>query len=313
VGDKQRTHDRHRPLKRLATAQHGVVSTRQLKTLGYTRSSASKANGVGRLHRLHRGVYAVGHTDLTHKGRVMAAVLACTPAVASHWTAGWLWGLFQTNSSIHLTAASRRHRRADFVVHYAPLEPEDVCSEDGIPTTSLARTVLDLAPLVERERLARVLQRAEELEDDDGRRLFDRRDFESLLARTDGHRGHARLAKALRLYRPDPAVTRSDLERDFRALVRRAGLPLPASNYAVGPYEIDAYWEAERFGVELDVFATHGSRLSFERDRERADDLLAKGIEITRVTDIRLEREPDQVMERLREHLARRRRAPAFN
>jgi very-short-patch-repair endonuclease len=290
-----------------------VVSTRQLKTLGYTRSSASKANGVGRLHRLHRGVYAVGHTDLTHHGCVMAAVLACSPALASHWTAGWLWGLFQTNSSIHLTAASRRHRRADFAVHYALLAPQDIGSQARIPVTSLARTILDLAPLVDRERLARLLQRAEELEDEEGRRPFDLRDFESLLARTDGHPGHARLAKALRLYRSDPAVTRSGLERRFRALVRRAALPLPASNYVLGPYEIDAYWEAERFGVELDVFATHGSRLSFERDRERADDLLAMGVEIVRVTHVRLEREADAVIERLREHLERRRRSLSVN
>jgi very-short-patch-repair endonuclease len=300
VVDKQRTApERHLPLKALATQQHGVVSTRQLKALGYTRQSASKANGVGRLHRLHRGVYAVGHTDLTHHGRVMAAVLVSAPAVASHWTAGWLWGLFQTNSSIHLTAPTRRHRRSEFRVHFATLAAEDVGTAAAIPVTSLARTILDLAPLVDGERLARILRDAEELGDDKGRRLFDLRDFESLLARTSGHPGHGRLTKALRLYRPDPSVTRSGLERRFRALVRRAGLPLPATNYVVGPYEIDAYWEAERFGVELDVFATHGSRLSFERDRERADDLLVIGIEITRVTDVRLEREPDAVMRRV--------------
>jgi very-short-patch-repair endonuclease len=313
VGDKRRTHDRHRPLKALATEQHGVVSTRQLKTLGYTRSSASKANGVGRLHRLHRGVYAVGHTELAHHGRVMAAVLASAPAVASHWTAGWLWGLFQTNSAIHLTAPTRRHRRPEFRVHYAALAPEDVGTAARIPVTSLARTILDLVPLVDQERPPRLLQRAEELEDDQERRLFDLRDFEALLTRAAGHSGHARLRKALRLYQPDPSFSRSRLERQFRALVRRAGLPLPATNHVVGPYEIDAYWEAERFGVELDVFATHGSRLSFERDRERADDLLAIGIEITRVTDVRLEREPDEVIRRLAAHLERRQRTLVFN
>jgi very-short-patch-repair endonuclease len=303
VLDKQRTApERHLPLKELATRQHGVVSTRQLKALGYTRQAASQANGVGRLHRIHRGVYAVGHTDLDHHGAVMAQILACQPSVASHWTAAWLWGLTRTNTSIHLTAPTRRHRRPGFRVHYASLAAEDVCAADSIPFTSLARTILDLAPLVDAKRLDRFISRAEEL------RLFDLRDFESLLARTSGHRGYAPLDAALRLYRPDLATTRSDLERDFRALVAAHGLPAPAMNHIVGPYEIDAYWPTERFGVELDVFATHGSRLSFEEDRRRADGLLGLGVEITRVTDLRLEREPQRVMESLAGHLARRRR-----
>lgn len=297
----------------MAAEQHGVVSAEQLATCGFSRKAISAEVAVGWLHRLHGGVYAVGHTDLTHHGWVMAAVLASAPAVASHWTAGWLWGLFRSNSSIHLTAPTRRHRRPEFRVHYAALAAADVAELAGLPSTSLARTVLDLAPLVDSERLARILRDAEELRDEERRALFDLRDFESLLARTNGHPGHGRLNKALRLYRPDPAFTRSGLERQFRAHVRRAGLPLPAANYMIGPFEIDAYWEAERFGVELDVFATHGSRLSFERDRERADDLLAMGIEITRVTDIRLAREPDEVMRRLAAHLERRRRTVAFN
>lgn len=243
----------------------------------------------------------------------MAAVLASAPAVASHWTAGWLWGLFQTNSAIHLTAPTRRHRRSTFRVHFATLAAEDVGALKEIPVTSLARTMLDLVPLVDDERLARLLERAEELEDDEGRRVFDLRDFESLLARTAGHPGHARLSKALRIYRPDPAVVRSNLERDFRALIRASPLPLPSQNVFVGRYELDCYWERERFCVELDVYATHGSRLSFERDRERADDLLAIGVELIRVTDVRLEREPDAVIARLAEHLERRRRTLAFN
>ena len=255
-------------------------------------------------------MYAVGHTDITHHGWVMAAALASAPSVASHWTAGWLWGLFATNSWIHLTAPTRRHRRSEFRVHFATLGAVDVGEVSGIPVTSLARTILDLAPLVDADRLARIVRDAEELADDDGRRLFDLRDFESLLARTAGH---ARLTKTLHLYRPDPSFTRSGLEREFRALVRRTGLPLPSQNYVVGRYEIDAYWEAERFGVELDVFATHGSRLSFERDRERADDLLAIGVEIIRITDVRLAREPDALMRRLAAHLERRRRTLVFN
>lgn len=255
----------------------------------------------------------MGHTDLTHHGRVMAAVLARAPAVASHWTAGWLWGLFRTNTAIHLTAPTRRHRRSEFRVHFAALAPEDVGVQERIPVTSLARTVLDLAALVDAERLARLLERAEELEDDEGRKHFDLRDFESVLSRTKGHPGHARLTKALGLYRPDPTVTRSKLERDFRDLIRASSLPLPSQNFIVGPYELDCYWDRERFCVELDVYATHGSRRSFEADREREDELLLMGIEVMRVTDVRLYREPDAVIGRVAAHLERRRRTLSFN
>jgi hypothetical protein len=312
----QRRTRSHGSLAELARRQHGVVSAAQLARLGYAKRTIANWARSGHLHRLHRGVYAVGHTHLEHKGRVMAQILACHPAVASHWTAAWLWGLTRSNTSIHLTAPSRRHRRPDFRVHFAQLAPEDICVADSIPFTSLARTFLDLASLrslVDAGRLAKYLKRGEELEDDEGRGLFDLRDFESLLARTRGHPGHAPLDSALRIYRPDHAVTRSDVERDFRALVRRAGIPLPAANFNVDGYEIDAWWETERFGVELDVFATHGSRHSFEEDRERQDNLLAAGIEITRITDVRLEREPDAVIERLAAHLARRRRTLMFN
>ena len=88
----------------------------------------------------------------------------------------------------------------------------------------------------------------------------------------------------------------------------RAGLPPPQTNVVVEGYELDAYWEAEGFAVELDVYATHGSPRSFEADRERADDLLLAGIELIRVTDVRLDREPRETVARVAAHLARRRR-----
>src|ERR1700679_1037990 len=94
VGD-QDLEVRHGALAELATRQHGVVATRQLGAFGYTKSSVAKAAKVGRLHRVHRGVYAVGHRELSWKGRCMAAVLASYPSVTSHFSAGWLWGLLQ--------------------------------------------------------------------------------------------------------------------------------------------------------------------------------------------------------------------------
>ena len=130
--------------------------------------------------------------------------------------------------------------------------------------------------------------------------------MEDLLERTKGHRGQAKVRAALELYDERPVFTRSGLERRFLEVVREAGLPEPAMNLFVEGYEIDAWWEAERFGVELDVFETHGSRLSFEEDRERDDELLLAGIETTRVTAPRLDREPGAVVDAIRRHLARR-------
>lgn len=233
----------------------------------------------------------------------MAAVLARSGSVGSHVTAGWAHGLLRSKpDTIHLTAPTRQRLKRDFVVHFALLEPEDVTAVEEIPVTSPARTVLDLAANPRRD-LAKLLRRADEL------RLLDRRRFEALLARTKGHKGHRRLAAALRLYRPEVATLRSGLERRFRDLVIAAGLPTPQTNVVVAGYELDCYWEAEGFAVELDTYGTHGSRLSFERDPERDDDLLLAGIELIRVTDVRLEREPRETIARVAAHLERRRRA----
>lgn len=234
----------------------------------------------------------------------MAAVLANSPAVASHKTAAWIWELRRWRPGrFDLTAPTRRHRREPIVVHYARLAPEDCAVVEEIPVTSVARTMLDLAPDESARNLHRMMNRAEE------RKTFDLRRFDRLLARAGGHPGRVKLRRALDTFKPEHAVLRSDLERRFRKAVLAAGLPRPATNVFVEGYELDAYWEAEGFAVELDVYATHGSRLSFEEDRERADDLLLAGIELVRVTDVRLEREPRETIARVAAHLERRRRA----
>jgi very-short-patch-repair endonuclease len=270
--------------------------------LGFPPQTISRWIQAGKLHRMHRGVYAVGHEALSWEGRLLAAVLANEPAVASHKTAAWIWGLLRTRpGTFHLAAPTRRHRKKLVVVHFARLEPEDVRTVDGIPVTSPARTALDLAPDESRRDLGRLLKRAD---DND---LLDRWRFEALLSRAGGHPGRAKLAAALRVYKPETATLRSDLERRFRDLVLAAGLSPPQTNVVVEGYELDAYWEAEGFAVELDVYATHGSPTSFEADREREDDLLLAGIELIRVTDVRLDREPRQTIARVAAHLARRR------
>jgi hypothetical protein len=137
-----------------------------------------------------------------------------------------------------------------------------------------------------------MVERSEDLE------LFDLRQVEEVLERTAGHQGHARLRRAIALYKPS-SFTRSSLERWFLELCPEAELPQPRTNYVFHGFELDCYWPQHRFAVELDVFETHGTRAAFERDRKRQEDLLLVGIGMTRVTGPRLEREPGAVIRRV--------------
>jgi very-short-patch-repair endonuclease len=279
-------------LGNLATRQHGIVSARQLRALGFSDELLTAEVRRGRLRRLHRRVYAVGHEALTWEGWCVAAVAANAPSVASHWSAAWVWGLTRSRPAgkFHITATTRRHRRQDFHVHFAELTDEDTSSVEGVPVTSVARTALDLAALDPGGTSAR-LKRLE-----DGEHRLDLREFEALLSRSKGHKGWAALAEAVDLYRPDHTVTRSGLERRFRALIRRAGLPGPSMNIVVAGYELDCYWPEHLLAVELDTYGTHGSRLSFEEDRKRQRKLGLLGITLERVTDRQLDSEADEVL-----------------
>jgi hypothetical protein len=288
----------------LAARQYGVVATRQLAVLGYSKSSVAKAAKTGRLHRVHRGVYVVGYRRLSWHGRCMAAVLALDPSVASPLSAGWLWGLLRSQpGTVHLTSRSPRPGKRSFVVHRSDLAAVDRAIKDGIPVTSLSRTILDLAVDSHPKTVARQIERADEA------KVFDLREMRGLLDRSKGHRGEPKVRAALDTYRPERKFTRSGFERRFLEVVREPGLPEPAMNVFVAGHELDAYWEEARFGAELDTYETHGSRLSFEDDRVRDDDFLLAGIDTTRVTETRLERKPDAVVESLRRHLARRARS----
>ncbi len=302
MGYKKRT--RQHDLADLASRQHGVVSTRQLEALGFSRKVAAQAAAAGRMHRLHRGVYAVGHSSLSWHGRCLAAVLACAPdAVASHASAAWLWGLLRSRpSSFDVSASTRRHPKRLARVHYGRLRADDVSELEAIPVTALPRTLLDFASVASLRRLEQAIERSDELG------LFDLGPTEELLGRTVGHPGSGKLRRAIELYRPEAAFTRSGLERRFLELIRGSDLPLPSMNFNEGGFELDAYWQTERFAVELDVYETHGTRAAFERDRLRQEDLMLVDIQMTRVTGPRLKREPKAVVERVRTLLQQRRR-----
>jgi hypothetical protein len=293
----------HRPISELAKRQYGVVSIWQLAEFGFSKDEISRETTKAKFHQIHHGVYAVGHTALSRQGRCIAGVLSCGDgALLSHRSAAWLWGLMKWWPPIvEVTAASPRETRQEIRVHSAAaLVPEDRSVTEDIPVTAVPRTLLDFAALDPRF-LSEVVEGAERIG------LLDTIAIDALLKRSRGFRGVARLRDALEIYR-DPAFTRSRLERRFLALVKRAGLPRPSMNYFVEGYELDAYWQAERFAVELDTYDYHGGHIAFEQDRLRQENLKLAGIEMTRVTGMRMDREPEAVVTSLRRLLAQRRR-----
>jgi very-short-patch-repair endonuclease len=175
----------------------------------------------------------------------------------------------------------------------------DRALEQGIPVTSVSRTVLDLAAAVRFRSLRRVVRRSEEL------RAFDLADFRSVLARNRGHRGAVPLGRALATYEP-PRFTRSELEREFLALAEQKGLSPASTSFNVAGYELDVYWPELRFAVELDVYETHGGHEPFEEDRRRDEELKLAGVELTRITGRRLECEPGQLIDRISRLLTQR-------
>lgn len=282
-----------RRISALAARQHGVVSVVQLLTLGLSRRAVSKRAQTGRLHRVHRGVYAVGHPRLTLHGRLFAAVLACGEgAVISHNSAACLWRLpHRETPRIDVTVprpGGRRARRT-IVVHRAELPAQEVACVDGIPVTTPARTLLDLADVVPRRALERAMDEAEYL----------RLDLTGLEPR-HGRRGSGLLARVLAEHEPGSTLTSSQLEEQFLRLCRRNSLPRPEVNASLEGYPVDFLWRVHRLVVETDGHAAHGTRAAFERDRVRDADLTAAGWRVLRITHRRLATDRQQVAALLR-------------
>ena len=287
----------------LAEQQHGVVSIRQLEAmLGYSRMAVQREVAAGHLHPLHRGVYTVGHRLIPAYGQCLAAVLASGPdALLSHDSAAWLLGITRYGPApLHVTSPIPRKPRLPIRLHHSRILTEaDKGIEKNIPITALPRTLLDCAVTSRFSHLQRMLERSEEL------KLFDLGPTEDLLQRSGRHAGRGVLRRAIALYRPVP-FTRSGFETLFFEAVLEAGLPRPATNFVEAGFELDVYWPEQRFAVELDTYATHGTHAAFERDHLRDEDLKLTGIELTRVTDVRFHREPEVVLERVATLLARR-------
>lgn len=287
----------------LAGTQGGAISHGQLLRLGVGGGAIKHWLRSGRLHSRYRGVYSLGHSVLGESGRLWAAVLACGDgAVISHRSAAALWGIRPNNRKpIDVTVPGRsRRRRKGIDVHLVRhLDPRDVTTIDGVPVTTLARTLLDLAESIPRSQLPRAIAEA------DYQGLFDLKAVDELLGRSPGRRGLKPLTAAL----GDPASrlrTRSDLEADFLQFCRQRDIPLPNVNTYLEGREVDMAWPEQRLIVELDGYQVHRTRKAFEADRRRDAEHLLRGLHTLRVTAHWLTREPDDLERTLKELLGRR-------
>jgi predicted transcriptional regulator of viral defense system len=256
----------------LAERQHGVVAHAELLELGVGPCSVKRWAAAGRLHRLYRGVYAVGHAAIGVYGRWLAAVKACGPgSLLSHTTGAALSNIRRSSSPIiHVTTPNRASPKGIRVHRVRSLHPDDVAVIDGVTVTSVARTLLDLADVVPRRELVRAIEQAERL------RVFDMREIERLLARSNGRRTKA-LRQAIAAVTGEPPRVNSEWERGLLDFCDDHQIPRPELNVLVQGYEVDALWRTRKIVVELDSYAFHRSRGAFEQDRDKYADLQLAG------------------------------------
>jgi very-short-patch-repair endonuclease/predicted transcriptional regulator of viral defense system len=288
-------------IAQLAARQHGCVTWRQLVDAGVDRGAIAHRLAHSRLHRVHRGVYLVGHGLAPPLARESAAVLACGEgAVLSHLAAATLFGILQHDDpEIDVTVVGCRKQRAGIRVHSVrSLDPRHVTRRRGLPVTAPARTMLDLAEVVSPRELERAMEEAMRM------RLVHERIVRDVLARSPGRRGAAVLA-ALLDAAAGPTFTRSEAEERLLALVREAQLPPPELNVRLGGHEVDFLWRGVGLVVEVDGYAYHSTRASFERDRLRDAALQARGLKVTRVTWRQIVGEPHALVARLARALSR--------
>jgi very-short-patch-repair endonuclease len=261
--------DRDARIARVAATQHGVITRAQLIGCGVSGSAISDRVTNHRLHRIHRRIYAVGHTRLSERGRWMAAVLACGDgAVLSHISAAELWGMHRRVRrplraggrdevpDVHVTVPSTAgiRKRAGIMLHRSSTLIAHHCTlQEGVPVTTPTRTLTDIRPLLSPARFSAAVREAEFL------RLPISKPFESDRARTD-------------------------LEQAMLALCRRHRLPSPEVNMKVDRYEVDFLWRHARLVVEVDGWESHRTRSAFEEDRARDARLAVRGYEVVRFT-----------------------------
>jgi very-short-patch-repair endonuclease len=290
---------------RLAESQHGVVARRQLLDAGFSSAEIDRRIGRGRLHRLWRGVYAVGRPRLTLPGWWRAAVLACgRDALLSHDSAAALWGIRDVNTgneeeqqrpgTIHVSvSATRSPRRAGIRVHRRTRlsgSERSVCQ--GIPVTTPARTLLDLSTLHSLEHIEAWVNQADKLG------LIDPEALRLELGQRRGMDG-APLLRAVLDHRTFQ-LTDSELERRFLRVVQRARLPAPLTQQRVNGFRVDFYWPVLRLIVETDGLRYHRTPAQQGKDRVRDQRHVAAGFTVLRFTHAQVAFEPSAVVATLR-------------
>jgi very-short-patch-repair endonuclease len=249
-----------------AGARRGVVGRSQLRDLGLSDDQIDRWVFAGRLHRLFRGVYLVGHPVPPPLAWETAALLATGPtAVISHLSAAALWGIAERPEEVHVTVSGRRCRRQQNLrPHTGTLERQEIRRREGLPVTSPERTLRDLSSFLDRPTLERITNEAE----------------------------------VTRLVRPrhDALPTRSKAERRLTDLLAKAGLRPTHTNARVAGWEVDALWAEPKVVIELDGYAFHRTRRAFERDRRKDQELTASGYRVLRITWRQLDQEPERLI-----------------
>jgi predicted transcriptional regulator of viral defense system len=302
-------------LVELAIRQHGVFSLDQIAELGLSPSAARDRVASGRLHRIHHSVYSVVPlTLLGRNGRYMAAALACGPeAVLSYRCAAALHEIRRTaRTNIDVTIPGRSPRKhAGIDVHRSTtLTPEDVTAVHGVPCTTVARTMLDLAQVIKGRPLERALDQAE---------ILQLLDLDALLGQIERNRARPaakRLQAVLDQHYIGSTPTWSELEEALLAACRRAKLPMPEVNALIDPHDsdptairVDFVWREQRVIVETDGHRTHSTRRAFEEDRLRDQRLAVAGWVVIRITWRQLTQRPSEVTDRIARLLSRQRAA----
>jgi very-short-patch-repair endonuclease len=253
---------------------------------------------TGRLHRVHRGVYAVGHANLSREGRWKAATLVAEGAALSHRSAGEHWGLREPRGDVtHITAPRRVRAGSTVRVHRAARPPDELTIRDRIPVTALARTLLDVAAAEGAKAFERALREAS------FKRLPGLEALPTLIARYPGARGTARATRAL-ADRTYAKRTRSELEAEFLDFCRARSIPLPETNVRISvagrAFEVDCLWREEALVVELDGRSAHLIPEQVENDLLRDGLLQAHGLAVHRISALRMRSDPDGLELQLR-------------
>jgi very-short-patch-repair endonuclease len=287
-------------MSRLATRQHGVVALSQLLELGFGVRAVERRIRDGRLHKLHRNVYAVGHKRVNQHGWWWAAVLAYgDKSLLSHRSAAALWGLARRRAgAIDVTAPLGRQgpSRRDGICHRGRLHPEDRDERAGIPVTTVARTLFDYAEVVDFQRLENAWEEADRL------KFLRLGELERVCERGYGRRALNPIRRLLAEARA-ATRTRSPLEDRFQRFCRHFDLPPHSTNVGVLGKEVDVLWPAAKLIVELDSWEFHSHRAAFQRDRARDTRLLVAGYRTIRVTHDRLDQEASILATEIRELL----------